>query len=193
MIGRVFGEVLDRTEHQHHALITVSISGLGIEVHVPRSDVEGINKGSRVELFTDFVVREDAMVLYGFSTTSRRALFRMLQTVTGVGPRVALTALGSTATDELTAAIVDGDLAFLERIPGIGKKVASRIALELREKMALTSDGQSKPARGDLVSALVNLGYAEREASQAVSGIATDIGIEAALKEALSRLNRTQR
>lgn len=193
MIGRVSGDVIERSDHQHHALITVSVSGLGIEVHVPRSDVDGITSGSQVDLFTDFVVREDAMMLYGFSTSSRRSLFRMLQTVTGVGPKVALTALGSTATDDLIAAIVDGDVAFLERIPGIGKKVASRISLELREKMALSGTGAKSSARSDVLSALVNLGYAEREAQEAVTGIPAELGIEAALKEALSRLNRTQR
>jgi Holliday junction DNA helicase RuvA len=193
MIGRVSGEVIERVDLQHHALITVSISGLGIEVLTPRSDVELITRGSRVELFTDFVLRDEAVTLYGFATAARRSLFRMLQTVTGVGPKVALTALGATETDELIAAIVDGDHRFLERIPGIGKKVASRISLELREKMALSSDGSQRKAHGDVFSALVNLGYGEREAQEAVRGIAADLEVDLALKEALSRLNRAER
>lgn len=193
MIGRISGAVIDRTDTGHHALITVAVFGLGIEVNVPRNDIGGISIGGEINLFTDFVVREDAMILYGFSTSARRTLFRMLQTVTGVGPKVALTALSTTETEELTGAIVDGDIAYLEQIPGIGKKVASRISLELREKMAITGTGGQRGARADVISALVNLGYGEKEAQSAVAGMAPDLGIEAALKEALSRLNRTQR
>ena len=193
MIGRISGAVIDRSDVGHHVLITVALSGLGVEVHVPRSDVEGHAIGDQVDLFTDFVVREDALILYGFSTSARRTLFRMLQTVTGVGPKVALTALSTTATEELTHAIVDGDISYLEQIPGIGKKVASRISLELREKMAINENVGGRTARADLVSALVNLGYGEKEAQSAVTGIATDIRIETALKEALTRLNRNNR
>ena len=193
MIGRVSGNLIERHEVAHNALITVAVSGLGFEIHVPRSDIDGLSLGDEIILFTDLIVREDAMVLYGFSTSARRTLFRMLQTVTGVGPKVALTALSTTATEELTGAIVDGDIAFLERIPGIGKKVASRISLELREKMALARGGGARSARADVLSALINLGYGEKEAHAAVVDIGTDLGIEAALKEALTRLNRTQR
>jgi len=193
MIGRVMGEIIERNDAPHHSLVTILVSGLGIEVHAPKADIDQSVVGSKIDLYTDFVVREEAMTLYGFATSARRSLFRMLQTVTGVGPKVAMTILATSDTDELIAAIVDGDLGYLERIPGIGKKVASRIALELREKMSLPTGGSKLSVRNDVVSALINLGYAEREASAAASDIGSETEIEVALKEALSRLNRTKR
>ncbi|CAB4560871.1 MAG: Holliday junction branch migration protein RuvA [Actinobacteria bacterium] len=193
MIGRVIGEVIERIDGPHHSLVTVLVSGLGIEVHAPRVDLEQATEQARIDLFTDFVIREDAMTLYGFATSARRSLFRLLQTVTGVGPKVALTILATTETDDLMEAIVDGDLAYLERIPGIGKKVASRISLELREKMSLPKGGSKSSVRNDVVSALINLGYGEREASAAASELGAGVEIDVALKEALSRLNRTKR
>lgn len=193
MIGRVIGEVMERTDGPHHCLVTVLVSGLGIEVHAPKVDVDGATDQSKIDLFTDFVIREDAMTLYGFATSARRSLFRLLQTVTGVGPKVALTIVATTETDDLIAAIVDGDLAYLERIPGIGKKVASRISLELREKMSIPKGAGKSSVRSDVVSALINLGYGEREASAAASELGVGMEIDAALKEALTRLNRTKR
>ena len=193
MIGRVIGEVIERIDGPHHSLVTVLVSGFGIEVHAPRVDLEQATEQARIDLFTDFVIREDAMTLYGFATTARRSLFRLLQTVSGVGPKVALTILATTETDDLVEAIVDGDLAYLERIPGIGKKVASRISLELREKMSLPKGGSKSSVRNDVVAALINLGYSEREASAAASELGAGIEIDVALKEALSRLNRTKR
>ena len=193
MIGRVMGEIIERVDGPHHCLVTVSVSGLGIEVHAPKVDVDQAAENSGIELFTDFVVREDAMMLYGFATSARRSLFRMLQTVTGVGPKVALTIVATTESDDLIGAIVDGDLAYLERVPGIGKKVASRISLELREKMSLPKGGSKSSVRSDVVSALINLGYGEREASAAASELTVGVEIDVALKEALSRLNRTKR
>lgn len=193
MIGRVVGEVMERSDGPHHCLVTVLVSGLGIEVHAPKVDLEQATEESKIDLYTDFVVREDAMTLYGFATSARRSLFRLLQTVTGVGPKVALTVLATTETDELISAIVDGDLQYLERIPGIGKKVASRISLELREKMSLPRGASKSSVRHDVVSALINLGYGEREATAATSDLAVGIEVDVALKEALSRLNRTNR
>ena len=114
----------------------------------------------------------------------------MLQTVTGVGPKVALTAIATTESDQLSAAVIDGDVAYLEKIPGIGKKVASRIVLELREKMDLPSKGVGGGVRTTVKVALLNLGYSEKEASSAVADIDADKGVEQGLKEALKQLNR---
>lgn len=193
MIGRVKGQLIDRVDHPHYCLATVMVAGIGIEVNVPISDLSRFAIGDEVDLYTDFVVREDAMSLYGFASSSRRSLFRMLQTVSGVGPRVALTTLATTDVDELAAAIIDSDLAFLERIPGIGKKVASRIALELREKMALPAKSADRGAKSDVVLALTNLGYTEREANSAVDEIDTSLSLEEMLKAALGSLNRKKR
>lgn len=193
MIGRVRGQLIDRVDHPHHCLATIMVAGIGIEVHAPSNDLARFAIGDEVDLYTDFVVREDAMSLYGFSSSSRRSLFRMLQTVSGVGPRVALATLATTDMDELAAAIIDSDLAFLERIPGIGKKVASRIALELREKMALPAKSADRGAKSDVVLALTNLGYSEREASSAVDEIDSTVSLEEMLKAALGSLNRNRR
>ena len=191
MIGRIRGEVIDRVDHAHHSLLTVDVSGVGYEVMVPRSEVVDLN--ANVELFTDLVVREDSMTLFGFASSARRSLFRMLQTVTGVGPKVALTMIAATRTEELSSAIVDGDLAFLERIPGIGKKVASRITLELREKMDLPKTSEMGNVRRTVVGALLNLGYSEKEATNAVADLDPSADVESALKSSLSRLNRSNR
>lgn len=193
MIGRIRGQLIERVDHPHHCLATIFVAGIGIEVHVPNNDLAHVALGDEVDLFTDFVVREDAMSLYGFSSSSRRSLFRMLQTVSGVGPRVALATLATTDMDELAAAIIDSDLSFLERIPGIGKKVASRIALELREKMALPAKSADRGAKSDVVLALTNLGYSEREASSAVDEIDSTASVEEMLKAALGHLNRNRR
>lgn len=195
MIGRVRGSVIDRIDSTHHCLVTVLVSGIGVEVMTTKNDLEGTSRDGEVEFFTDFVVREDSMTLYGFLSSARRSLFRSLQKVTGVGPKLALTILAATDADELVGAIIDGDIAYLERIPGIGKKVASRISLELREKMALSASGfetRTSHLRGDVISALVNLGYSEREASSATAELSTNAPLDVALKEALSLLNRTK-
>lgn len=196
MIGRIRGSVIDRVDSTHHCLVTVSVSGIGFEVLTTKSDLEGTSREDEVDFFTDFVVREDSMTLYGFLSSARRSLFRSLQKVTGVGPKLALTILSSTDADDLVGAIIDGDLAYLERIPGIGKKVASRISLELREKMALSASNsgpRSSHLRSDVISALVNLGYSEREASSATTELSSETSLDVALKEALSLLNRTKR
>lgn len=193
MIGRLRGEIIDRHDFAHHCLVTVDINGLGIEVLVPKSDISHSGLGGSVDLYTDFIVREDSMTLYGFSSSSRRSLFRMLQTVSGVGPKVALTMMAATRSEELSAAIIDGDVDFLERIPGIGKKVASRITLELREKMDLPAGGGENNVKRTVTAALTNLGYGEKESQLAVAEILPTMDVESALKEALNRLNRTGR
>lgn len=196
MIARLQGRVIDRVDFPHHALITLLTGGIGYEVLVPQSDLVGTTLQSEIDLFTDFVVREDAMTLYGFESSARRSLFRVLQTVTGVGPKAALIILAATDSDQLVSAIIDGDLGYLESIPGVGKKVASRLSLELRDKMSLTSGkarSKTSTQREDLVAALVNLGYSEREANSALAGVDPEMDLGEALKQALSLLNRTRR
>ena len=191
MIGRLRGEIIDRQDWAHHSIVTIDANGMGIEALVPKSDISNGNVGERIDLYTDFIVREDSMTLYGFASSARRSLFRMLQTVSGVGPKVALTMMATTSTDELSAAIVDGDVQYLERIPGIGKKVASRITLELREKMDLPSGGSESNVKRTVSAALIGLGYSEKDAQSAVAEISSSKDIESALKESLALLNRT--
>ena len=191
MISRVRGILIEREQLANHLSITVDVQGIGYSLLVPVSDLLGNPIGTEVDLYADLAVREDSMVLYGFTSAARRSLFRSLQTVTGVGPKVALSVISATDSDSLVTAIVDGDQAFLERLPGIGKKVASRIVLELREKMDLPTKGGGGGVRTAVKGALLNLGYSEREASSAVADLDTGTSVEQGLKEALKQLNRS--
>lgn len=193
MISRVRGILIEREQLANHLSITVDVQGIGYSLLVPVSDLLGNPIGTEVDLYADLAVREDSMVLYGFTSAARRSLFRSLQTVTGVGPKVALSVISATDSDSLVTAIVDGDQAFLERLPGIGKKVASRIVLELREKMDLPTGARSKDWRNDLKQGLVNLGYGEREAENAIREIGEQSDLSSALKAALSHLTSIRR
>lgn len=193
MISRVRGTLFDLESAGNHLLITVDVSGIGYSLLIPVSDLGGAKLGDEVEFYTDLAHREDSMVLYGFTSPSRRSLFRALQTVTGVGPKVALSVISSSDTDSLIAAIVDGDQAFLERLPGIGKKVASRIVLELKEKMDLPHQKRGSDFKSDLKQGLINLGYSEREADGALKEIGDQKDLQTALKAALSQLTAVRR
>lgn len=193
MISRIRGILIEREQLANHLQVTIDVHGIGYSLLVPESDLTGSAIGTEVDLYADLAVREDSMVLYGFTSAARRSLFRSLQTVTGVGPKVALSVISATESDLLITAIVDGDHAFLERLPGIGKKVASRIVLELREKMHLPSGGRGKDWRNDLKQGLVNLGYGEREAEGAIREIGEQSDLSSALKAALSHLTAIRR
>jgi len=193
MISRIRGILIEREQLANHLQVTIDVHGVGYSLLVPVSDLAGSAIGAEVNLYADLAVREDSMVLYGFTSAARRSLFRSLQTVTGVGPKVALSVISATESDLLITAIVDGDHAFLERLPGIGKKVASRIVLELREKMDLPSGARSKDWRNDLKQGLVNLGYGEREAEGAIREIGEQSDLSSALKAALSHLTAIRR
>jgi Holliday junction DNA helicase RuvA len=191
MIGRIEGKLIERIDRTHSSIATIDIGGFGLEVATAQADLGKVALGDQVILYTDLLVREDSLTLFGFATPARRSLFRMLQTVTGVGPKVALTAIATTESDQLSAAVIDGDIAYLEKIPGIGKKVASRIVLELREKMDLPTKGGGGGVRTAVKGALLNLGYSEKEASSAVADLDTGTSVEQGLKEALKQLNRS--
>jgi len=193
MISRIRGVVIEIEEFAHHLGVTIDVSGVGYQVLVPAWDLHGKKSGSEVELYTDFVLREDSMTLYGFSTSARRSLFRTLQRVSGVGPKLAMTMIASTQTDELITAIVDSEHRFLEKIPGVGKKVAARVVLELREKMNVSAPSGSSWRR-DISEGLRNLGYSEREADEAILAITAnrisgESDLQGAMKAALAVLN----
>lgn len=193
MISRIRGVVIEIEEFAHHLGVTIDVAGVGYQILVPAWDINGKKSGSEVDLFTDFIVREDSMTLYGFSTSARRSLFRTLQRVSGVGPKLAMTMIASTQTEELIAAIVDSEHKFLESIPGVGKKVAARVVLELREKMNVSAP-KGASWRRDISEGLRNLGYSEREADDALSavvasGITGESDLQGAMKAALAVLN----
>lgn len=157
-----------------HAVIDVG--GFGMRLEASPGTLAGLRVGEDVTLVTEFLVRQDAMTLYGFLDTDERTCFRALQTVTGVGARTALAVLAVHTPDELRRAIASEDLAALQKVPGIGKKSASRMALELKDKLgAPVSDIPAAPVAADVdaavVDALIGLGWQSKVAESAVADV----------------------
>ncbi len=182
MIGKIRGIILEKQPPQ----LIVDVNGLGYEIDAPMSTFYQLpDHGQEVNLFTHFVVREDAHHLYGFYTRDERHLFRTLLKVNGVGPRLALTILSSIATDEFVRCVLNNDTASLVRLPGVGKKTAERLVIEMRDKLSdwQQSDStegtmplkQSNKGRHhilqDAISALISLGYKQQEANRSVTRI----------------------
>jgi Holliday junction DNA helicase RuvA len=194
MIARLAGTVLEK----HPTRVIVDVGGVGYDVHVPLSSFGAIGeRGSGVVLRVHTHVREDALMLYGFASEVELTIFEKLISVSGIGPRLALGVLSGLPPSELASAIARGDVGQLTRIPGIGKKTAERIVLELKDKLAAAVPGSpSLPPEGpreDLLSALLNLGYHRPTAEKAVDDVLKaerDQGFEAALRAALKRLSR---
>lgn len=188
---------------QHVGLdrVVVDVHGIGLLVHTPPSVAAGCRTGSPVALSTSMVVREDSLTIYGFATAGERDTFELAQTVSGVGPRVALAILSVLSPDELSAAVAAEDIATLTKVPGIGKKGAERIALELRDKLprvpgAATANGSAVTAgawQEHVTDALVGLGYSTKQSSDAVAKVADEHGsgdVSSALRAALQVLAR---
>jgi holliday junction DNA helicase RuvA len=192
MIGRLSGLLAGKAPPQ----VLVDVGGVGYELDVPMStffNLPGI--GERVTLLTHFVVREDAQVLFGFLTAPERDAFRLLVKISGVGPRTALSVLSGLSVAELAQAVSLQDSARLVKVPGIGKKTAERLLLELKGKLgpdlALpTAAAAATEAGNDIVQALVALGYNEREAQAALKALPPDVGVSDGIKLALKSLNR---
>ena len=191
MIGRLKGTLLEKAP----PAILLDVSGVGYEVDVPMSTFCNLPEaGAEVTLLTHFVVREDAMLLYGFATAAEREAFRALIRISGVGPRIALAVLSGLTVEQLASAVEAGEAGLLTRIPGIGKKTAERLILELKGKLKgaafaglSSADGAS---RADIVSALGALGYSEREAMSAVKTLPADVGVSEGIRLALKALAR---
>ena len=202
MIAHLHGVVAVKTVEQ----VVVDVHGVGYQVAVPLSTYYSLPELQEpVTLLTTMHVREDAMRLYGFATEEERALFELLVGVSSIGPRLALNMLSSIQAQELQQSIAYGDVARLQTIPGIGRKTAERVVLELQEKVGLVqaSVGVAMPTAmaldgdqliGDAVSALLNLGYKRGEAEKAVRAVHADtdesLAIETLLKDALQQLAR---
>ena len=168
MIGRLTGTLAEKTPPQ----VLIDVAGVGYELDVPMSTFYTLPAlGERLTLLTHLVVREDAHLLYGFASPPERATFRQLIRIAGIGPRTALAILSGLSVSELAQAVSRQDSARLVKVPGIGKKTAERLLLELKDKLApdlsgaaaVTSDSQV-----DIVQALLALGYNEREAAAAL-------------------------
>ena len=192
MIGWLRG-VLRQVEPNRVLLDT---GGVGYDVHVPLStfyELQKISAGEPAEIFIHTHVREDALVLYGFSSDRERQLFLRLIGVSGIGPKLAQTILSGMPGDELIDALARSDLARLNRIPGVGKKTAERMVLELREKvkdLAADLPVAAEPRDDDLVLALTNLGYKRAAAEKAVLRVDADQPFAERLKATLRLLSK---
>lgn len=192
MIGRLTGTLADKAPPQ----ILLDVNGVGYELDVPMSSFYNLPAlGERVTLLTHFVVREDAQLLYGFLTGEERATFRELIKISGVGPRTALAILSGLSVAELGAAVSRQDGARLVKVPGIGKKTAERLLLELKGKLgadlAAPAGGAAlSDAQTDIAQALQALGYNEREAQAALKALPADVSVAEGIKLALKALNR---
>jgi Holliday junction DNA helicase RuvA len=188
MIGRLTGTLAEKTPPQ----LLIDVNGVGYEVDVPMSSFYNLPAlGERVTLLTHFVVREDAQVLFGFLTHDERATFRQLVKISGVGPRTALSILSGLSVTELAQAVSLQETGRLVKVPGIGKKTAERLLLELKGKLgdALAAPASvASNAQGDILQALVALGYSDREASAALKALPADIGVSDGIKFALKQL-----
>jgi holliday junction DNA helicase RuvA len=188
MIGRLTGLVAEKTPPR----VLLDVGGVGYEVDVPMSTFYNLPAlGERVSLLTHLVVREDAQLLYGFATSGERATFCELVKISGVGPRTALSILSGLSTAELAQAVSLQDSGRLVRVPGIGKKTAERLLLELKGKLG-PDLAPTQPPRGashtDIAQALMALGYNEREAQAALKALPAEVGVSEGIKLALRAL-----
>jgi Holliday junction DNA helicase RuvA len=191
MIGKLTGLLTDKNPPQ----VLVDCNGVGYEVDVPMSTFYNLpGLGEKVSLLTHFVVREDAQILYGFASASEREAFRQLIKISGVGPRTALAVLSGMSVADIAQAVTAQDAGRLVKVPGIGKKTAERLLLELKGKIGAdlgaptamaTSDSQT-----DILQALVALGYSDKEAAAALKSLPKDIGVSEGIKQALKALTR---
>jgi len=190
MIGRLSGLLLEKNPPQ----LLLDVQGVAYEVDVPMSTFYNLPAtGERVTLFTHLVVREDAHLLYGFGSDSERRAFRQLLKVNGIGARTALSVLSGLSVAELAQAITLQESGRLTKIPGIGKKTAERILLELKDKLGadLTQAvGVHRPASpsSDILNALLALGYSEREALSAIKDLPEGVTVADGIKQALKKL-----
>lgn len=170
MIASVSGRVLS----VHLDAAVVEVGGIGLRVLATPTTLASLRAGSAATLATSLVVREDSLTLFGFADADERAVFEQVQTVTGIGPRLALAMLAVHSPDALRAAVAGEDLAALQRVPGIGRKGAQRLVLELADKLGAAPGGPAPVAadrRAEVVDALVGLGWAAKVAQQAVDTV----------------------
>ena len=188
MIGKLTGTLAERNPPQ----VVIDCNGVGYEVDVPMSTFYNLpHTGERVSLLTHFVVREDAQILSGFGTHPERAAFRQLIKISGIGPRMALGVLSGLSVGELAQIVTLQDAGRLVKIPGIGKKTAERLLLELKGKLgadiALPAHAATD-AQADILQALIALGYSDKEASAALKALPEDASVSDGIKLALRAL-----
>ena len=191
MIGKLTGQLLEKNPPE----VLVDCHGVGYEVQVPMSTFYNLPAiGERVSLLTQFIVREDAQLLYGFGTASERAAFRELIKISGVGPRTALSILSGLGVQDLAQAVTLQEAGRLVKVPGIGKKTAERLLLELKGKLGADIGGTqahaTSEAQVDILQALLALGYNDKEANAALKALPVEVGVSEGIKLALKALAR---
>ena len=190
MIGKLTGTLSDKNPPQ----VLVDCNGVGYEVHVPMSTFYNLPElGAKVSLLTHFVVREDAQILYGFASAQEREAFRQLIKISGVGPRTALSVLSGMGVGELAQAVTLQEAGRLVKVPGIGKKTAERLLLELKGKLGPdigVPSGAASDAQADILQALLALGYSDKEALAAFKALPKEVGVSEGIKQALRALSK---
>jgi holliday junction DNA helicase RuvA len=190
MIGKLTGTLLEKNPPQ----ILLDCHGVGYEVDVPMSTFYNLpGTGEKVALLTHFVVREDAQILYGFATAPEREAFRQLIKISGVGPRTALSVLSGMSVGDLAQAVSAQDSGRIIKVPGIGKKTAERLLLELKGKLGadlnLSAGGPAQSdVQSDIQQALMALGYSDKDAAAALKPLPADVGVSEGIKLALKAL-----
>ena len=191
MIGRLTGTLLEKFPPS----VCLDVNGVGYDIDVPMSTFYSLPEvGARVTRLTHLAIREDAHVLYGFGTANERSAFRALIKISGVGARIALAVLSGMTVTELSQAITLQEAGRLTRVPGIGKKTAERLLLELKGKLGAdlgTSPAGATPDnQADILNALIALGYSDREAVAALKTLPAGVGVSDGIKQALKALAR---
>ena len=191
MIGRLTGILAEKNPPQ----IVLDVNGVGYELDVPMSTFYNLPAaGEKTKLLTHFAVRDDGHFLYGFLTEAERFAFRQLLKVSGIGARTALSVLSGMSVNDLSAAVAQQELGRLVKIPGIGKKTAERLLLELKGKLAdatgVSLHAAVDDARRDIANALIALGYNEKESAAAMKQLPADIGTSDGIRQALKLLSK---
>lgn len=191
MIGKLSGILLEKNPPQ----ILLDVQGVGYEIDVPMStfyNLPALNE--RITLHTHFVVREDAQLLYGFATNEERLAFRQLLKISSVGPKLALSVLSGLSLSDLANAVATKEVGRLTKIPGVGKKTAERLLLELQGKFSITGvgapSGTAGSANNDITNALLALGYNEKEADWAAKQLPKEAGVSDGIRQALKLLSK---
>jgi holliday junction DNA helicase RuvA len=192
MIGKVTGVLLEKNPPQ----IVIEAAGVGYEIEVPMSTFYNLPAtGERVTLLTHLVVREDAHLLYGFASDPERRAFRQLLKISGVGARTALAVLSGMSVAELVEAVAAQESGRLVKVPGIGRKTAERLLLELKGRLGAgalsgVAVNREKPAASDILNALLGLGYSDKEAQLAVKHLPEGLSVSEGIRQALKSLAR---
>jgi Holliday junction DNA helicase RuvA len=191
MIGKLTGTLAEKNPPQ----VLVDCQGVGYEVDVPMSTFYNLpGVGDKVSLLTHFVVREDAQILFGFGSAGERETFRQLIKISGVGPRTALAVLSGMTVGDIGQAVTQQDASRFVKVPGIGKKTAERLLLELKGKIGADLGHPAghvvDDVQGDILQALVALGYSDKEAQAALKSLPKDVSVSEGIKQALKALAR---